>query len=457
MLKMHILVVLVAFFVTLHSILAENEHTLFAAYDDVLSKDFMDKVAAEARHANEWTLKEDSFQFGKRPTFWLQTVDPIPKPRNHIEEAVLRLSKYALPDMYSQRAGEKIIGGEWWVQVRHGTETIGFHYDKDEAMASEQMRMKHPLISTVTYLTDLGAPTLIFNQTTNGNDETPEIPEIGYISYPKFNRHITFSGDLQHGVLGSASKSGRVQLGRVTLLINWWEVAPLEPNTKVLSDEDLKDMDLYINPDTHIHDANKRGEMNVCYDEDKDYSDILKSRLDVPISPTPSVENGGKRHTIEIPPGDQIYANLPKDMNSGVHALHWAWDEIYGSLGMLDLNNRNQVSTLFRLEEPKLIFIYDPRGIEGKKLQEDMLKAILPIGKTYVKSLKVYFAPITKCKDILAPFRLDESDAPRLVIDDTVNGNKFAQTREEFSKDPEVILAWIKKHVNLEGLENKYK
>jgi hypothetical protein len=68
---------------------------------------------------------------------------------------------------------KNIVGAEYWVQIRRGDADGGFHYDKDESAASNKQRMIFPSMSTITYLTDGGAPTLILNQTTNqfGNDE----------------------------------------------------------------------------------------------------------------------------------------------------------------------------------------------------------------------------------------------------------------------------------------------
>jgi hypothetical protein len=58
--------------------------------------------------------------------------------------------------------------------------------------------MKMPTMSSVFYLTDAGAPTLVLNKTTNrgGNKQTPIIPHKGYFSYPKKNRYFMFKGDL---------------------------------------------------------------------------------------------------------------------------------------------------------------------------------------------------------------------------------------------------------------------
>ena len=37
-----------------------------------------------------------------------------------------------------------IAGAEWWVQQQRPRESIGYHYDKDEALASAEMTMRFP-------------------------------------------------------------------------------------------------------------------------------------------------------------------------------------------------------------------------------------------------------------------------------------------------------------------------
>lgn len=427
-----------------YSVLVED-HKLFSVYDNVLSANLISKVREDALKASKWTTsKTDTLEYGKRSTFWFKT-NPPQQPRSSLEKAVLELARYALPDIYNQRPNDVIIGGEWWLQVRSGTETIGFHYDKDEAMASIQMKMKHPLISTVTYLSDIGAPTLIFNQTTDGNNETPEIPDLGFISYPKFNRHITFSGDLQHGVLGSASSSKRVAEGRITLLINWWDVQPMEPNTIALDDEDLQDMGIY--------DPNLAKVPHVSTDIKGLAAKTLSERIHVPVLPI-SIPDA-KRHDVEIPPGDHIFAYLPKTLSSGAHELRWEGDQIYGNIGILDLKKRNQVDQLFRLPEPKVLFMYNPSGKKGKQAFEDFLKVIAPLAKKYVKQFKTYFVPTSTAKDVLPAFGVDEKDLPLLAIDDTKAQKKYIQPKSDFSYDKDKILAFLEQHIDLEDEEQE--
>jgi len=117
------------------------------------------------------------------------------QPRLFIEYAIQQLYPIALQaekDMLNSSSSQ-IVGAEWWIQLKDEKSGIGFHYDKDEGMASDQMKMRfysvllfqhisycsfnlalyiyhfsHPLFSTVTYLKDFGAPTMILNQYTPG-------------------------------------------------------------------------------------------------------------------------------------------------------------------------------------------------------------------------------------------------------------------------------------------------
>ncbi len=84
-------------------------------------------------------------------------------------------------------------------------------------------KMVHPLTSTVTYLTDEGGPTMVFNMITpDGNSAQPEIPDEAYLVFPKKNRHTLFNGNLQHGVISELSlKSNPYNPKRITFLINW--------------------------------------------------------------------------------------------------------------------------------------------------------------------------------------------------------------------------------------------
>lgn len=458
-----------------------EDSLLFAAKDDALPKHIFNKLLEECRNVGSWSGEEESFMHGKKPTFWLDLTTGA-EPRNYIEKAVHTLRKEVVPRIYAHRKEQKIVGGEWWVQVRDGKETIGFHYDKDEAMASLQGIMKLPMVSTVTYLTDVGAPTLILNQTTvDGNLEVPEVPEEGYLSYPKKNRHIMFSGDLQHGVLGTAAPPTSVESrGRVTLLINWWDVAPLEPNTRVLTDDLAHKMDIDCLMDSGDHDEDYEDDEDDNDDEDDDddgdVSDVLEVEIDssgdtllkpvgkhrvldakpqeANLLSIPTVNSDSTRHKIILPPGDMFFAYLPKDLDSGLHRIKWKWNETYGGVGDLDLTKQTQVSQLFRLKEPKALLIYNKKD---KKVYKKLLNSVLPIAKKYLGSVKFYFCPSDKTEDMLSAFDLTKADLPRLVIHDTHTDEKFVQPAEEFSTKGSLIEDFLKTNIDLEGKEYLHK
>ena len=117
-------------------------------------------------------------------------------------------------------------GAEWWAQVRqsgHHEEGIQFHWDTDEVAVERHNVNVHPHLSTVTYLSDSGAPTLVL---ACRNARRPSLTSAygpiheGALSWPKLWKHLVFDGQFLHGTVPSVeySKSGP----RVTFLVNVW-------------------------------------------------------------------------------------------------------------------------------------------------------------------------------------------------------------------------------------------
>ena len=186
------------------------------SYENTINKDLLQLLRDECLNINNIVTKEmGSIKDNKYNTFWINKND---KPRNFIEYLVLRISLQDYPIKFP----ENYIGCEWWIQVKDKKENITFHYDKDEALTSLKDIYIYPLKSTITYLTDVGGPTMIFNDENYNN---------GYLSFPKENKHVVFDGHLFHGVIGSlgTSKPSKGQ-ERITLLINYWNKKPEEPN-----------------------------------------------------------------------------------------------------------------------------------------------------------------------------------------------------------------------------------
>ncbi|CAM9948630.1 unnamed protein product [Discosporangium mesarthrocarpum] len=106
-------------------------------------------------------------------------------------------------------------GAEWWVQIREaglgggGDEAGGlpFHWDKDEGMRRSADSFVFPSLSTVTYLTKHGAPTLVFEaRATECGLAVEEELRRAYLSYPEPFKHLCFDGRYLHAVLGSLER-----------------------------------------------------------------------------------------------------------------------------------------------------------------------------------------------------------------------------------------------------------
>jgi hypothetical protein len=87
-----------------------------------------------------------------------------------------------------------------------------------------------PMRSTVTYLTSIGSPTAVFNAGyAFGNIfDVEEVGKEAWFIMPKVNKHISFQGDLYHGIFHHVWPSPVKKL-RVTLLVNYWDKKPISP------------------------------------------------------------------------------------------------------------------------------------------------------------------------------------------------------------------------------------
>lgn len=158
-----------------------------------------------------------------------------------------------------EQLGLKYIPGftgvEWWVHKRKvGEEYMRFHFDKDEGEWASNAKMKHPVISSVFYITQAGGATLIVSQEANPTMTRllPARPLGGFESSPRENSLLVFPGSLLHGVLPATNipvlKDGKIQwmcpefLGewRVTLLMNWWDSPLNDESCRQLRDADAK-------------------------------------------------------------------------------------------------------------------------------------------------------------------------------------------------------------------------
>ena len=144
-------------------------------------------------------------------------------------------------------------GAEWWVQLRKDTDRdtshtenpfnplapddrndpagVSFHWDKDESLVDDYGVNVHPAISTVTYVTNAGAPTLVCEKTAPVMYEDADgfrgVVRKAVLSHPETGKHLSFDGRMLHGAprelartcLDADEQSNSV---RVSFLVNVW-------------------------------------------------------------------------------------------------------------------------------------------------------------------------------------------------------------------------------------------
>eukprot|EP00978_Attheya_sp_CCMP212_P022743 scaffold68282_cov47-Attheya_sp.AAC.4 len=143
-----------------------------------------------------------------------------------------------VPDEFLKTHDLSLSGAEWWVQLRPSppvtgrysmlskddddemTKTgISFHWDKDEdlRLLTGGSMYVHPHISTVTYLTGLGAPTMVLNYRVDPMSgdwldatATADGEEVvqGYVSCPQQGKHLSFDGRYLHAAPSDLMPSG---------------------------------------------------------------------------------------------------------------------------------------------------------------------------------------------------------------------------------------------------------
>jgi hypothetical protein len=145
----------------------------------------------------------------------------------------------AMPSIMTKEEISK-SGAEWWVQIRpsshdHTATTtdkndnddddmsksgVAFHWDKDEELrhlAGGNLYV-HPHISTVTYLTSIGAPTMVVRRRIHAltgdwiveeeDDDTGQGSSEGYLSWPKRGKHLSFDGGYLHAAPANLLQEG---------------------------------------------------------------------------------------------------------------------------------------------------------------------------------------------------------------------------------------------------------
>ena len=184
----------------------------------------------------------DSTDYHNSGSTYFQRSDQI--PRCCLEELALSIFHFHAKDAAYVK---EISGAEWWTQVVDSSDDIGFHWDRDYGHEGKTGCNLYPHLATVTYLTDIGGPTIIVNKTgCKSSEQSHSGPADSVIvSKPSLGKHIKFDGRLLHAapsslILGNSSNENQNEIEsknkskkiipapsifnnkRITFLVNIW-------------------------------------------------------------------------------------------------------------------------------------------------------------------------------------------------------------------------------------------
>ena len=196
----------------------------FRSYLDVLRADAgaLDELRKDAQILNTSLMQR---------TYFLRACD---EPKCALERLALQIFDLHAPGI-AKDVDRTRSGAEFWMQLRHpaasaegadadenSSPSMGFHWDKDEELHAVSGLYVHPQVSTVTYLSDGGAPTLILAKRAGVGGQISEAPvPKAWLSQPAAGKHVAFDGRFLHGVLAALRQSDSAGK-RVTFLVNIW-------------------------------------------------------------------------------------------------------------------------------------------------------------------------------------------------------------------------------------------
>ncbi|KAL7518558.1 hypothetical protein ACHAWX_003372 [Stephanocyclus meneghinianus] len=167
-------------------------------------------------------------------TFWIPAQGM--EPRCFLEKIALQIFHHHVPPISNNFYYDpSTSGAEWWVQLRPSPPGTGrysmlfpdknpddmtksgmsFHWDKDEdlrLLCGGSLHI-HPHLSSVTYFTDLGAPTMVLSKRVEGMTgeiivEKVEEDTTGFVSWPKRGKHLSFDGRCLHAAPSDLMEDG---------------------------------------------------------------------------------------------------------------------------------------------------------------------------------------------------------------------------------------------------------
>lgn len=390
--------------------------SLMAVYEDVLSDSMLAALRDEAPIMAEFAKTFGNLNHNKYVTFWMPMGPDAREPRTASEYAVKVMfdilfgDKVHPMDKHRRAMRKKVVGGKYWYQYRGPSDSVNFHYDKDEGMASDQMIMRFPMYSTVTYIEPHGAPTVVFNQTIihNGNVEVPPIPEATWLVFPKLNKMMVQRGDLNHGADDSLSALPlRADEHRVTFVISWEDVKPLEPNCHEIAEDEI--------PEGLLREMSPTWQLN----------DKIHRIQPQDLTPRHGDSEAHWRTISMGRDGAFVKALIPEPTNRqavpdphGSYLLRWSDKQVFGQAYELNLHSPMQNRILFNGRTPAAIVFSDARS--RKYAHRAFLRAAKEWFKKYpVESMNFFFADAIEDAAALEHFKIRRRNLPTAVVHHT--------------------------------------
>ena len=199
--------------------------------------------------------------YGREDSFWLPIHGHNYEPRVLLEVLARDIFNHHTRNVDWSKVERESSGAEWWVQKRQASisskastsssPSIGFHFDKDEDLVDTSDICLCPQISTVTYLSSAGAPTIICEKAAplDYSDDQALYDSQGsgfkrvVISHPLIRvegssvtlKTISFDGRFLHGAPAElGGKEGEET--RYTFLVNIW-IGHRPQGLELLSDD----------------------------------------------------------------------------------------------------------------------------------------------------------------------------------------------------------------------------
>ncbi|KAI9204353.1 uncharacterized protein BJ171DRAFT_474981 [Polychytrium aggregatum] len=156
---------------------------------------------------------------------YVHALSPSPGQQATYLDTIIHQLHALATELYPEAAKAKYA--EWWAHCRPHSHGHQLHFDSDdEGRRREGGKPRHPIVSSVCYLTEgIGGPTLVTNQRLGD-----PLADKAWLAFPKLNRYTVFDGSVLHGVIPGRSFRTNPDERRITFMVAFWESVEVIPS-----------------------------------------------------------------------------------------------------------------------------------------------------------------------------------------------------------------------------------